>query len=408
MFKKRHPRAGARPGTLVIPHDALPLQLRLTQYGPDFVSVQTIDDLAHINDHLDEATVTWIRVSGLGDEATLRALADRFAIHPLAMEDIVNVPQRPKAEMYGDQQLIICRAVSMADPRSIHFEQITLLVGPNYLITFQEDHADLFGAVEQRIRIPDSRLRQSGTDYLAYALMDAIIDAYYPVLEATGEQLEQLEDHVIENPRPELLKQLNSIRQQLARLRRAIWPKRELIRTLIHDENPLMGQQARMFLRDTHDHAMQVSEAVDMCRESVTSLMNSYLSAVGHRTNEVMKVLTIMSSIFVPLTFLAGIYGMNFEYMPELQQRWAYPMVWMAMFGCAAAMLVFFRRKGWIGGDTTPALLAQQMLGSPAQGQPRAPSSERLAEPSLPRSTSTQPLPPPQSEARTLQVRRAS
>ncbi len=416
MFKKRHPHVGARPGTLVFAHDALPTRVRLIQYAHDDVREEIIDDATDIEQYLDDATVTWINVCGLGDGAVLQVLADLFSIHPLAMEDVVNVPQRPKSELYGDQQLIICHAVRVTDQPSIKDEQISLLIGPNYVITFQEDYSDPLSSVNQRIHIADSRLRQGGSDYLAYAIMDAIIDAYYPVLETLGEHLEQLEDHIIDHPHPALLQQLNSIRRQLSQIRRAISPKRELIRSLIHDENPLFGDQSRLFLRDTHDHTLQVSEVVDTCRESVTSLMNSYISAVGHRTNEVMKVLTIMSSIFVPLTFLAGIYGMNFEYMPELQVRWAYPMIWVTMLGCVATMLIFFRRKGWLGRRTANASLAQLLtdtrhratLRDSSQAPPGEGATSRAAA-SLPPELHFEPVPcdddAPNSR---LRVRRAS
>ena len=350
MLKKRHPLAGARPGTLVIPDDALPTRVSITQYAPDFVREERgIEDVLAIKDQLDDARVTWIDVQGMRDEATLRAIANVFSIHPLAMEDVVNVPQHPKSESYGGQQLIICRAVGMSGPVSIRDQQVSLIVGPNYVIAFQEYYGDILEPVRQRIHLSDSRLRQSGPDYLVYAILDVIVDAYYPVLETLSENLERLEDLVVERPEPHLLKQLNATRIRLANLRRAVWPKRELVRTLIHDDNPLVGEQARLFLRDTHDHVVQISDAVDMCREMVSSLMSTYISAVGHRTNEVMKVLTIMSSIFVPLTFMAGIYGMNFEHMPELGTTWGYPAVWLAMLSCVGGMLYFFRRRGWIG-----------------------------------------------------------
>ncbi len=416
MFKKRHPKVGARPGTLMIPADALPPQVRLIQYAPDFVREELIDDIAHIEEHLSEASVTWINVCGLGDEKTLRQLADIFSVHPLAMEDIVNVPQRPKAELYDDQQLIVCRAVCLMGESSIQDEQVSMLLGPNYVITFQEDYSDPLSSVRQRIQIADSRLRQSGSDYLAYAILDAIVDAYYPVLETLGDNLERLEDNVIEHPHPSLLKQLNTIRQRLSRLRRAIWPERELIRSLVHDENPLMGEQARLFLRDTYDHILQVTEVVDMCRESVNSLMNSYISAVGHRTNEVMKVLTIMSSIFVPLTFVAGIYGMNFEHMPELQLPWAYPLVWMTMISCVTFMLFFFRRKGWIGNGAAQASLSQLMAETPPGATAHGLANSQLAEQTVPFSGPALASEPPASAAphgdqpvdASLRVRRVS
>ncbi len=349
MLKKRHPFAGARPGTLLIPEDAVPTRIHLLQYSAGDVWEEEIQDVEDIAGRLDDQAVTWIDVQGLGDASVLQSLLDLFDVHPLAREAVVNVPQRPKTEIYGEQQTIICRVVRMAELNAIEYEQVSIILGPNYVLTIQENYSDLLEPIRRRARSATTRLRQSDSGYLAYAVLDTVVDAYYPVLETIGEHLEQLEELIIQRPEPRMLRQLNSLRTQLAHLRRAVWPKRELVRSLMHDDNPLIGDQVSLFLRDTYDHTIQVSDAVDMCREMVTGLLNTYLSAVGQRTNEVMKVLTILSSIFVPLTFIAGIYGMNFQHMPELAMRWGYPAVWCLMLGSVSGMLFYFRRKGWIG-----------------------------------------------------------
>ncbi len=355
MLKKRHPSTGARPGTLIIPADALPPKIRMIQYSVASADARDIDDVDQIPEFLDDATVTWIDVQGLGSAETIQKLSRLFGIHPLATEDIVNVPQRPKAEAYGEQHLIIARTVCSAHDTVVTLEQVSLVVGPNYVITFQEKYSDLLEPVRRRACTPESRIRQSGSDYLAYAILDTVVDALYPLLESVGEQLERLEAAVLDHPHPNHLRQLNSMRGVLVAMRRAVWPKRELVQSLMRDDTPLFSDNVRMFLRDTYDHIVQIADAVEMSRETVSSLFNTYLSSIGHRTNEVMKVLTVISSIFVPLTFMAGIYGMNFENMPELNTRWGYPALWCAMLGTAASLVWFFRSKGWLGGRASAA-----------------------------------------------------
>jgi magnesium transporter len=349
LFRKQHPHVGARPGTLVIAHDALPSRVRLVQYDRERVDVEELDAIAQLSDRTSDGGITWIDVQGLGDEQTLHELAGLFHIHPLAMEDMVNTPQRPKSEVYGRQQLIIMRCVWMDRALELEIGQLSLWVGEGFVLSFQESHHDLLEPVRQRLQRRSARLRQHGADYLAYAIQDTIVDAYYPVLESLGDHLERLENAVIDTPCPRLLKRLNLIKNRLVNLRRVIWPQREAVRSLIHDDSPCFSDPVRMFLRDTYDHCIQTSEVVEMYREMATGLLNTYLSSIGHRTNEVMRTLTIMSSVFIPMTFLAGIYGMNFKNMPELQTNWGYAAVWTAMAAMALGMLGYFRLKGWIG-----------------------------------------------------------
>ena len=293
-------------------------------------------------------------MQGFGDEKTIREIGEIFSIHPLAMEDVVNMPQRPKAEMYEGQVLIITRMVRTKGTAEVDMEQVTLVLGESYVLTFQEHYGDILDPVRERIRSGKGRpIRRNGPGYLAYAIVDTIVDGYYPVLELIGDHLEQLENLVMENPTNDVLRDLNRTKNMLVNLRRAIWPQREAVNSLIRDENSLISDEVRMFLRDTYDHCAQTAEVIEMYREMSTSLMNTYLSSIANRTNEVMKVLTMMASIFIPLTFLAGIYGMNFEHMPELHVRWAYPLVWTTMLAVGLSMLAFFWRKGWIGGGPT-------------------------------------------------------
>jgi magnesium transporter len=347
LFKKHHPDVGARPGTLVIAHDALPPKIRSISYDQQGVIERDITRVDELSAALDPENITWIDVQGFGDEELLRKIGGVFSIHALAMEDVVNMPQRPKTETYERQMLMITRMVRVRDAADVDMEQVTLVLGENYVLTFQECYGDVLDPVRARIRNVSGRMRSRGPDYLAYAIIDTIVDGYYPVIEVLGDHLEQLEQVVMEHPSVEVLRLLNRTKNMLVNLRRVIWPMREAMNSLIRDENVQIGAEVRTYLRDTYDHCVQTAEVIEMYREMATGLMNTYLSSVANRTNEVMKVLTIMASIFIPLTFLAGIYGMNFEHMPELHVTWAYPAVWLTMMGTAGGMLAYFWRKGW-------------------------------------------------------------
>ena len=350
IFKKRHPSVGARPGTLVIAENAPPPKVRVIHYTSNDVREEEVTDIEQLREALSEDSVTWVDVQGFGDEDVIRRIGEIFSLQSLAIEDVVNVPQRPKAETYGEQLLVITRMVRLIGPLDIDSEQVSIVLGKGYVLTFQERYGDVLDPVRSRIQgskgLP---FRSQGPDYLAYAILDTIIDGYYPVLEVLGDQLGGLEDVVIVNPNPRILRKLNRTKNMLINLRRALWPQRESVNSLIRDANPLITDLTRAYLRDTYDHCIQTSEVIEMYREMVTGLMNTYLSSVANRTNDVMKVLTIMASIFIPLTFLAGIYGMNFENMPELHFWWSYPLVWVMMLSLAVGMIFYFRRKGWIG-----------------------------------------------------------
>ncbi len=354
MFRKQHPAIGASPGTLVVAKHLPAPKIHLIHYAPEG-AIREIDsgDVSELRAARSPETVTWIDVQGLGDEGTIRQLSEVFDFHPLLLEDIVNCPQRPKAEAYGDQLLLVVRVVSCGvEPDEITMEQVSLVLGPNYVVTFQERHGDVLGPVRRRIRSGKGTIRDRGPDYLAYAIVDTIIDAYYPVIEVIGNQLEGLEDEVIATPSTELLHRIHRLKNRLVQVRRVIWPQREAINALVRGDHDAITPEVRLYLRDTLDHCVQTSEVVEMFREMTTGLMNTYLTAVANRTNDVMKVLTIVGTIFIPMTFLAGVYGMNFDHMPELHSRWGYPLIWIAMLGCASTMMLFFWRKGWFGASS--------------------------------------------------------
>ena len=350
LFHKRHPPVGARPGTLVIGENAQAPQIRLIAYTPDGVEDCSPESVEEIPEFVAAHKVTWVDVQGLGDEGLLKRLAEIFDIHALALEDAVNVPQRPKSEAYGHQYLYITRMTMLHSvTEDVDTEQVSIFLGSNYVLTLQERYGDIFDPVRARIRAGIGPIRHSGPDYLAYALIDTVIDGYYPVLERLGEHLENLEEAALRQPRREILRQIYDTKRQLLNIRRAVWPQREAVNTLIRDESPLVSPQVRVYLRDCYDHAVQVIDVTETFRELCGNLMDLYLSSVSLRMNDVMKVLTIMASIFIPLTFIAGIYGMNFESMPELSLPWAYPVALGIMAAIALGMLWMFRRKGWIG-----------------------------------------------------------
>ncbi len=352
-FRKQHPPVGARPGTLAISEQSPPPRVLVTDFNGDYLERQGVSDIEGLKSALRDDCVTWVDVQGFGDQVLFHQIGEVFELHPLMLEDIVNVPQRPKTEPYGDQLLVVVRMVRLNAEQQIDTEQVSLVLGRNYVLTFQERYGDVFDPVRERIRNPAGRIRQHGPDYLAYALIDTVIDAYYPALELIGDQLEVLEDEVVEDPKPSLLGRVQRLKNRLGNLRRGIWPQREAISSLVRDDYAVVSPEVRLYFRDTLDHCVQTTEVTEMYREMAAGLMNTYLSSIANRTNEVMKVLTMVATVFIPLTFIAGIYGMNFENMPELRWSWAYPVIWVIMLVVSLVMTAFFWRRGWIGRSGT-------------------------------------------------------
>jgi magnesium transporter len=349
MFHKQNPPVGSRPGTLAIPADSPPPQIRVYRYRADAVEEQAIQNVEELVPYARGTERVWVDVRGLGDEPMLRRIAELFEIDPLALEDAVNVPQRAKSEAHDRHQVIVARLPILGEDGSVETPQVCLLLGRHHLITFQERPLGAFDPVRERLRAGIGPIRSLGPDYLAYALIDTVIDRYYPVAEGLSHELEDLEDEIAERDNPEAVARLHDLRRQLVILRRIGWPQREAITSLIREQTPFVSEQVRGFLRDTQDHIAQIMELIDSCREMGVSLMDIHLSAVGQRTNEVMKVLTIVASIFIPLTFFAGVYGMNFEFMPELEKPGAYPIVIAVMVLLAALMRGYFWYRGWVG-----------------------------------------------------------
>ncbi|PZO56985.1 MAG: magnesium and cobalt transport protein CorA [Phormidesmis priestleyi] len=351
---------GVAPGTLVIDEDASPTEITLIDYSATTATRQKLGSPEEAAIHLDSHSISWIDLQGLGNEDVLNRLGSVFNLHPLVLEDVVNVPQRPKVEYYADQVLIITRMVMMAPnshPHDPEFtsEQLSFVLGKNYLLTVQEElNQDCLDPVRDRIRQNVGRIRSQGADYLAYALLDAVIDAYFPVLETYGEYIESLEDEVIFNPTRQTVQKIYRARRQLMSLRRSIWPQRNALNQLIRDgSSELITAESRVYLQDCYDHVVQVLDIVETYRELTANLMDVYLSSVSNRMNEVMKTLTVISSIFIPLTFIVGVYGMNFNSqtspwnMPELNAYWGYPICWAVMIAIALALSYYFWHQGW-------------------------------------------------------------
>jgi len=348
LFTRKRTKVGARPGTLVIDKKAATPQLRVIRYTPAEVVDLQDQTVEQVQAELSKEGVIWIDVQGLGDESIIRSIGELFSIHLLALEDVVNVPQRPKTESYDTHQFYISRMVRIDEQQQLDVEQVSIFFGKNFVLTFQERHGDVLDPVRKRIHSKKGLIRTSGPDYLAYAIIDTIIDGYYPVLEHYGEYLEKLESRVVSSATPALLERINSIKRSLLVLRRGIWPQRDAVNSMIRDDCPFVSDNVKVFLRDCYDHCIQLADVLETFRETAGALLSTYLSAIGNKQNEVMRMLTIMASIFIPLTFMAGIYGMNFEEMPELKSHYAYPALLVVMATTAIGMLTYFKRLGWI------------------------------------------------------------
>jgi len=348
-FKKRMPPVGARPGTLAIPAGSPPPRISVFDYGPEVCRESAIDEPRDLARYLASDQKTWVDVQGFGDEGKLRRLGEVFGFHPLTLEAAVNVPQRAANEVGSAHQQIIARAPLLAEGGSIEVPQVCMILGHNYLLTLQDRYFGFFDAVRVRLREGIGPIRTLGPDYLAYALLDTLVDHYFPIVEHLASELEEIEEEIAGDPSPAMLSRLHRIRRQLVVIRRVGWPQREAIRSILHEPSPFLTPDVQPFLRNTEQHVIQIMEAVDSSREMTSGLVDVYLSNVSQRTNEVMKVLTLMASIFIPLTFIAGIYGMNFDFMPELHHRLGYPLAIATMLLVAGGMVAYFRRRGWLG-----------------------------------------------------------
>lgn len=364
---RRTTTPGAMPGTVSVQADSPKPVITVTRYDAQSIETKPIGHASELRAVREHAGTLWINIDGLGDAETIQTIGEIFGLHRLALEDVVNTHQRPKVEAYADHYFIVLRMTSQ--PGATDLEQISLFFGKDYVITFQERQGDCFDPVRARLQSGRGRIRGAGADYLAYALTDAVVDAYFPHLEHFGDKLEDLEADVIQgNMSNMLVRRIHDIKRELLGMRRAVWPLREALGSLIREESPLIQAETRVYLRDCYDHAVQLMDMTETYRELASGLMDLHLSSVGQRTNEVMKVLTIFAAIFIPLTFIAGLYGMNFESMPELHWKYGYPVALGVMAVMAAGLLYYFKRKGWLGGDDAPAAPPAAKDDSPSGG----------------------------------------
>jgi magnesium transporter len=352
LVPKRSRKAGLPPGSLVHIGEKKSDAVKITIIDYDEEIYQEKEILAIDECFLfrNSPSVTWINIDGLHQVDLLKKLGECYGFHPLVLEDILNTEQRPKVDDYTDYMYIVLKMIyNGKNNKDIITEQVSIIAGANFVISFQEGiEGDVFSPVRERIRNGKSRIRKLGSDYLVYSLIDAIVDSYFGILENLGETIEEVEEKVITNPEVQTVHDIHFLKRELIFLRKAVWPLREVISRLERAEPPLIKGDTKIYLRDIYDHTIQVIDTIETYRDMVSGMIDIYLSGISNRMNAVMKVLTIIATIFMPLTFLAGVYGMNFKHMPELDWAWSYPALWAVMILISISMLLFFKRKKWL------------------------------------------------------------
>lgn len=338
------------PGTLVHIGEQKMEVPRLSSfvYCKDSIIEQTIKDIGDFKLNPDPNFITWLNIDGIHDTGLIKKLGDIFDIHPLTLEDILNTGQRPKTEEYDGYLFVALKMILFdAETSELNIEQLSLILGPNYVLSFQEKVGDVFEPIRERIRKASGRVRERGADYLFYTLIDALVDNYFILLESFSENIESIEDKLIADPALSELNEIYQLKRQLLPIRKASWPLREAISALYKSEHAMINPKTSIYFRDVYDHTIQIIDTIETQRDMISSMLDVYLSSVSNRMNEVIKVLTIFSVIFIPLTFIVGVYGMNFKNFPELQWQQGYYMVWILMLAVTAGMLVYFKRKKW-------------------------------------------------------------
>jgi magnesium transporter len=349
LVQQRSKKTGLPPGTPI--HIGEPkgerVKMTIFNYAGPRCEERVLTDLDELLPPLDD-TVTWVDVGGVHKMEVLEAFGKQFHLHPLLLEDIANTDQRPKLDDYDAYLFLVMKVMSVTDRGAILIEQVSLVLGRNFVVSFQENGTDVFLSVRERLRGGKGRLRQQGSDYLLYALVDALVDQYFAVLEALGERIETLQEKVMADPKQDTLRDIHALKRQLLFVRRAVWPLRETMNSFSRIACPFVHDETKVFFRDVYDHVVQIVDTIETLREMVSSSLDIYLSSVSYRLNDVMRVLTVITTIFMPLSFIASIYGMNFEHMPELTWSWGYPAVLAVMGMVGAVMLVGFRRRKWL------------------------------------------------------------
>jgi magnesium transporter len=350
LINRLSEKTGLPPGALVHIGDkkAEKVEITIIEYDEAQFQEREVETIEECFPLGDKPAVKWIDVDGLHEVEILERLGDCFGFHPLVLEDILNTGQRPKMEDLGEYVFVVLRMLSSDANSGVDSEQVSILLGPDFVVSLQEREGDVFDPIRERIRTGRGRVRRKGADYLAYTLLDAVVDRYFIVLEQLGDRIELLEDELVTRPTTETLQAIHDLKSEMIFLRKSVWPLREAISGLERGESSLIQESTGIYLRDLYDHTIQVIDTVETLRDMVSGMLDIYLSSVSNRMNEVMKVLTIIATIFIPLTLVVGIYGMNFQYMPELAWRWGYPMVWAVMAVIGALMLAYFRRQRWL------------------------------------------------------------
>lgn len=350
-IKKRSIKSGLPPGTLVHIGEKSDREIKISvmDYHAGGCEEKEIKALKECFYYSDTSIVSWIDVDGLHEIEIVQRVGDCQGLHPLVLEDILNTDQRPKVEDYGDYLYIVLKMLRNGEGGGIVTEQVSLILGSNFVISFQEGmEGDVFNPIRERLRSGKGRIREMGADYLAYALMDAVVDNYFVVLERVGERIEELEDEVVTDPRPETVRKIHQLKRDVIFLRKAVWPLREVIGALERRESRLISETVVVYLRDLYDHTIQVIDTIEASRDMLAGMLDVYLSSLSNRMNEIMKFLTIIGTIFIPLTFIAGVYGMNFQIMPELHWQWGYFACLFLMLTVAVFLLFYFKRKKWL------------------------------------------------------------
>ncbi|HSQ84839.1 MAG TPA: magnesium/cobalt transporter CorA [Desulfobacterales bacterium] len=351
FIKRQLKKAGTSPGSLIHIGEQKVDETRITliDYDEENLQERVLGNIEEAFPLKDSPTVTWINIDGLHEIDIIEKAGQHFNIHPLVLEDILNTGQRPKTEEFEDLIFVVLKMLHYnKNSEKIGSEQFSLVLGSNFLITFQEIQGDVLKTVRERIRKPKTRIRRSGCDYLAYALIDAIVDYYFVILEALGDKIEDLEFQLFDNPTHDTLGSIHEMKREMIYLRKQIWPIREIINSLVKSESSLIQGHMHIFFRDVYDHTVQIIDTIESYRDILAGMLDIYLSTLSNKMNEVMKVLTIIATIFIPITFIAGIYGMNFKFMPELEWRWGYAMVWVVIVVAVGIMIGFFKKKQWL------------------------------------------------------------
>jgi magnesium transporter len=350
LVKKRRSALGQPPGTLIHVGEekARAVKLTVINYNEDGCTEQVIDSVEESYPYIERPSITWLNIDGLHDVELFNKLGEHFNIHPLVLEDILNTEQRPKLEDFDHYLYIIVKMITYDNEKdSIELEQVSMILGPSFVISFQEKEGDVFDIVRDRIKKRKGRICKMGADYLAYSLIDTIVDNYFLVMERIGERIGFLEDQLLEDPDSNVSHKLHALKRELLYLRNSVWPLREISNGLGRVDSDLVHKSTGIFLRDLYDHSVQVLDSVEIFREMLTGLLDTYLTSLSTKMNYTIKVLTIFATIFIPLTFITGVYGMNFKFMPELSWRWGYPTVWGVMVTAATFMIVYFKKKKW-------------------------------------------------------------